>query len=110
MLKTGNGGVCGWTPGGSCHAIGRLAITLVLPFQTLVLHDLRSMDINHEKKIKAHRLFMIRSYAFALVFVVLRIIVDLLGDVIFFYIQSPEMRDATQEWLSWIPLLKGEPG
>lgn len=76
-----------------------------------------------KKKIKAHRLFMIRSYAFALVFVVLRIIGDLPGDVIFFYIQSPEMRDATQEWLSWvlpllvvelwlswIPLLRAEPG
>lgn len=59
--------------------------------------------------IKAHRLFMIRSYVLALVFIWLRIIGDMPYDVIFFYIKSPEMIDATQEWLSWVlPLLVTE--
>ena len=59
--------------------------------------------------IKAHRLFMIRSYVLALVFIWLRIVGDMPYDLIFFYIKSPEMRDATQEWLSWVlPLLVTE--
>ncbi len=74
-----------------------------------------------KKNVIAHRLFMIRSYSFALVFVFLRIIGDLPSDKFFFFIQSPAIKDATQEWLSWVlpllvvefslswwPLLKGE--
>ncbi|HMO81495.1 MAG TPA: DUF2306 domain-containing protein [Pyrinomonadaceae bacterium] len=53
-----------------------------------------------------HRLFMIRSYAFALILIWLRIIGDIPGDYIFFYIQDQAIRDTTQEWMSWvIPLL-----
>jgi uncharacterized membrane protein len=59
-----------------------------------------------KKNIKAHRLFMIRSYVLALVFVWLRLIGDMPFDLLFFYIKSPDMRDATQEWVSWVlPLL-----
>lgn len=53
----------------------------------------------------AHRAFMIRSYTLALVLVWLRIMYDF-HDVLFFYVQNAEMRDATREWASWvIPLL-----
>jgi uncharacterized membrane protein len=59
-----------------------------------------------KKNVIAHRLFMIRSYTLALVFVFLRIIDDFPADKLFFYIQSLAIKDATQEWLSWVlPLL-----
>lgn len=58
------------------------------------------------KNINAHRLFMIRSYVLALVFIFLRLMGDIPGNVLFFYIESPEMRDTTHEWMSWVlPLL-----
>jgi uncharacterized membrane protein len=54
----------------------------------------------------AHRLFMIRSYGLAIVFVFLRLIGDIPQDKLFFFIDSPEIRDTTLEWVSWIiPLL-----
>ena len=59
------------------------------------------------KNIKAHRLFMIRSYALALTFIFLRI----LGDLVYkhnllFFINSEEIKDTTYEWMSWVlPLL-----
>ena len=44
-----------------------------------------------------------------MVFVILRIMGDIPSDILFFYIQSPEMRDATLEWMSWVlPLLVTE--
>lgn len=53
----------------------------------------------------AHRAFMIRSYAMALVLVWLRLMFDL-GDVLFFYVANEDLRDATREWASWVvPLL-----
>jgi uncharacterized membrane protein len=56
--------------------------------------------------IVAHRLFMIRSYGLALVFVFLRLVGDIPQDKLFYFIDSPELRDATLEWVSWvIPLL-----
>lgn len=56
--------------------------------------------------IKGHRLFVKRSYVLAMVFVMLRIMNDIPYDFMFFYIKSPEMRDATLEWQSWVvPLL-----
>jgi uncharacterized membrane protein len=58
------------------------------------------------KNIAAHRLFMIRSYGLGLVFVFLRLIGDIPQDKLFYFIESPEMRDSTLEWVSWvIPLL-----
>jgi hypothetical protein len=58
------------------------------------------------KNIIAHRLFMIRSYGLGLVFVFLRLIGDLPQDKLFYFIDSPEIRDSTLEWVSWvIPLL-----
>ena len=58
------------------------------------------------KNIAAHRLFVIRSYGLALVFVFLRLVGDIPQDRLFFFIQSQELRDTTLEWLSWIiPLL-----
>ena len=57
-------------------------------------------------KFVEHRMFMIRSYAFALILVWLRVIGDLPGDYFFFYISDQAIRDTTQEWMSWvIPLL-----
>ncbi len=54
----------------------------------------------------AHRLFMIRSYGLALVFVWLRLLGDVPPDLLFFYIEDPAMRDSTLEWMSWVlPLL-----
>jgi hypothetical protein len=53
----------------------------------------------------AHRAFMIRSYTLALVLVWLRLMYDF-QDYLFFFVQEPQMRDATREWASWvIPLL-----
>ena len=57
------------------------------------------------KNFVAHRAFMIRSYAMALVLVWLRVMDDF-QDYLFFYVQDEEMRDATREWASWvIPLI-----
>ncbi len=57
--------------------------------------------------IKDHRLFMIRSYTLALSFVFLRILADLVyKHNLLFFIDSPELKDNTYEWLSWVlPLL-----
>jgi hypothetical protein len=56
----------------------------------------------------AHRAFMIRSYAMALVLVWLRVMYDF-QDYLFFYVQNEDLRDATREWASWvIPLLAVE--
>lgn len=62
------------------------------------------------RNITAHRLFMIRSYALTLVFVFLRILGDLISNYgLLAFIDSPEIRDTTQEWLSWtVPLLTVE--
>jgi Predicted membrane protein (DUF2306) len=57
----------------------------------------------------AHRLFVIRSYGLAMVFVFLRLIGDIPQDKLFFFIGSPEIRETTLEWVSWIiPLLSIE--
>lgn len=57
------------------------------------------------KNFAAHRAFMIRSYAMTLVLVWLRLMYDF-QDYLFFYVNDPDMRDATREWASWvIPLL-----
>lgn len=54
----------------------------------------------------AHRLFVIRSYGLAMVFVFLRLMGDVPQNKLFFFIESPEIRDTTLEWISWIiPLL-----
>jgi uncharacterized membrane protein len=56
--------------------------------------------------IAAHRLFVIRSYGLAMVFVFLRLAGDIPQDKLFFFIKSAELRDTTLEWISWIiPLL-----
>jgi hypothetical protein len=53
----------------------------------------------------AHRAFMIRSYALALVVVWLRLMYDF-QDYLFFYVKNEDLRDATREWASWVvPLL-----
>jgi Predicted membrane protein (DUF2306) len=58
----------------------------------------------------AHRAFMIRSYALALVLVWLRLMYDF-QDYLFFFVADEEMRDVTREWASWvIPLLVVELG
>ena len=59
------------------------------------------------KNIRAHRMFMIRSYTLALTFIFLRIFDDLVyKHNLFFFIKKEEIKDATFEWLSWVlPLL-----
>lgn len=58
-----------------------------------------------KRQLAAHRLFMIRSYAMALVLIWLRLMYDL-QDWLFFYVKDEDMRDATREWASWVvPLL-----
>ena len=53
----------------------------------------------------AHRAFMIRSYALALVLVWLRVMYDF-QEYLFFFVQDEQARDGTREWASWvIPLL-----
>lgn len=74
------------------------------------------------KDFAAHRAFMIRSYAMALVLVWLRVMYDF-QDTLFFYVTDPDLRDATREWaswvvpllvvetyLSWVPLARGKDG
>ncbi|MEO8480304.1 MAG: DUF2306 domain-containing protein [Gemmatimonadota bacterium] len=57
------------------------------------------------KNFTAHRAFMIRSYAMALVLVWLRLMYDW-QDTLFFYVTNEDLRDATREWASWVvPLL-----
>lgn len=57
------------------------------------------------RRFTAHRAFMIRSYAMALVLVWLRLMYDL-QDYLFFYVTNADLRDATREWASWVvPLL-----
>ena len=58
------------------------------------------------RNVAAHRLFAIRSYALAFVFVFLRLLGDIPQEKLFFFIKSEEIRDTTLEWSSWIiPLL-----
>jgi len=59
------------------------------------------------KNIRAHRLFMIRSYTLALTFISLRILGDLVTKLnLLFFINSEELQDTTYEWMSWVlPLL-----
>ena len=59
------------------------------------------------KNIKAHRLFMIRSYVLALVFIWLRILDDLIYKHGFLsFIGDEGIKSTTHEWMSWvIPLL-----
>lgn len=59
------------------------------------------------KNIKAHRLFMIRSYTLALTFIFLRILSDLVYKKnLLFFIKNEEVKDVTYEWLSWVlPLM-----
>jgi len=53
----------------------------------------------------AHRAFMIRSYALALVLVWLRVMYDF-QEYLFCFVQDEQARDGTREWASWvIPLL-----
>jgi uncharacterized membrane protein len=59
------------------------------------------------KNTQAHRLFMIRSYVLALTFVSLRVLFDIIEHWnILFFIDHPDVRDTTHEWLSWVlPLM-----
>jgi uncharacterized membrane protein len=59
------------------------------------------------KNIKAHRLFMIRSYTLALTFIWLRLFGDLVYKYNFlFFINNSDIKDTTHEWISdFIPLL-----
>ncbi|HEU0111076.1 MAG TPA: DUF2306 domain-containing protein [Flavisolibacter sp.] len=62
------------------------------------------------RNIQGHRLFMIRSYTLTLVFVFLRLSGDMIDRFqLLSFIDNGDVRDTTQEWLSWvIPVLTVE--
>ncbi|MBK6643650.1 MAG: DUF2306 domain-containing protein [Bacteroidetes bacterium] len=81
-------------------------VSLLLLSTTWIFMTISAWITIKRRNIAAHRLFMIRSYGLGLVFVFLRLIGDIPQDKLFFFIDSPEIRDATLEWMSWvIPLL-----
>jgi uncharacterized membrane protein len=58
------------------------------------------------RHLAVHRLFAIRTYACAMVFVVLRILDDVGYDAMFPFIRNEGVREATHEWIScFVPLL-----
>lgn len=81
-------------------------VSLILLSLTWIFMVVAAWVTIRNGNIKDHRLFAIRSYGLALVFVFLRLIGDIPQEKLFFFIDSPEMRDSTLEWISWIiPLL-----
>ena len=81
-------------------------VPLILLSTTWLFMTVSAWVTIRQGNIKAHRLFVIRSYGLAMVFVFLRLIGDIPQDKLFFFIDSPEIRDTTLEWVSWIiPLL-----
>lgn len=81
-------------------------VPLFLLSSTWLFMTIASWVTIRNKNVQAHRLFVIRSYALAMVFVFLRLLGDIPQDKLFFFIQSQEIRDTTLEWVSWIiPLL-----
>lgn len=81
-------------------------VPLFLLSSTWIFMTLAAWVTIKNNNINGHRQFAIRSYALAMVFVFLRLIGDIPQDRLFFFIQSPEIRDSTLEWVSWIiPLL-----
>lgn len=81
-------------------------VPLLLLSTTWLFMTMSAWVTIRQGNIIAHRLFVIRSYGLALVFVFLRLIGDIPQEKLFFFIESPEIRDTTLEWVSWIiPLL-----
>lgn len=81
-------------------------VPLLLLSTTWLFMSISAWVTIRQGNIQAHRLFVIRSYGLALVFVFLRLMGDIPQDKLFFFIDSPEIRDTTLEWVSWIiPLL-----
>ena len=81
-------------------------VPLILLSTTWLFMTISAWVTIRQGNITAHRLFVIRSYGLALVFVFLRLIGDIPQDKLFFFIDSEVTRDTTLEWVSWIvPLL-----
>ena len=81
-------------------------VPLILLSTTWVFMTISAWVTIRQGNVTAHRLFVIRSYALALVFVFLRLVGDIPQDKLFFFIDSAVTRDTTLEWVSWIvPLL-----
>lgn len=81
-------------------------IPLVLLATTWIFMTISAWIAIRQGNIETHRIFAIRSYGLAMVFVFLRLVGDMPQDKLFFFIDSPEIRDTTLEWISWIiPLL-----
>jgi hypothetical protein len=81
-------------------------VSLVLLSTTWLFMTVAAWITIRQGNVQAHKLFVIRSYTLAMVFVFLRLIGDIPQDKLFFFIDSAEMRDSTLEWISWIvPLL-----
>jgi len=99
------GGVTAFYLGLTIDLEGSIVPLLLLSATWLFMTICAWMAIER-KNITARRLFMIRSYGLGLVFVFLRLLGDIPQDKLFYFIDSPEMRDSTLEWVSWvIPLL-----
>jgi uncharacterized membrane protein len=100
---------------------GSIIPVVILSFLWLFMTIAAWITIKN-KNIKAHRLFMIRSYTLALTFIWLR----LFGDLVYkhnllFFIKNPDLKDTTHEWMSdlmplllvelfisWIPSMKNK--
>ncbi len=81
---------------------GSIVPTLLLAILWLFVTTAAWITIKN-KNIKAHRLFMIRSYTLTLAFVFLRILSDLVYKHGFLsFIKNQDTRDATYEWMSWV--------
>ena len=81
---------------------GSVVPTLLLAILWLFVTSAAWITIK-QKNLKAHRLFMIRSYTLTLAFVFLRILSDLVYKHGFFIlIKDQDTRDATYEWMNWV--------
>jgi uncharacterized membrane protein len=100
------GGISAFTLGVLQPYEGSIVPVLILSVLWLFMTIAAWVTIRN-RNIKAHRLFMIRSYTLALTFVWLRILSDLVyKQNLLFFIKSEEIKDATYEWMSWVlPIL-----
>ncbi len=88
---------------------GSIVPTLILALLWLFMTSAAWITIKR-KNVKAHRLFMIRSYTLTLAFIFLRILSDLVNKHNFLsFIKNEDVKDATYEWMSWVvPVLTVE--
>jgi len=84
-------------------------LPLVMLAATWLFFTLAAWRRARDRDFAGHRLFMIRSYNLALVFIWLRLVQEIPRDILFFYISDEGIRDTTIEWFIWVvPLLAME--